>query len=239
MSLLSRFRRRRTEDLLVLESVPLHTERPEWAAHAPAQVEAALKRGAHVIGLTESRGPTLAEVKRRVAAHGYKWISAPLDAHRNVTLLVKGGLKVLDSGAIAVFNNYRVWVTFEFHGSKVTVFQMHWESTDKGHEVQTASLVAAMNLASKGSRLSFYMGDSNPHPRPQSRPDSQPNGRLRAAKMPVIYEELGHYPPNIGVNVIGRNLADKRVKAVKVETHDALGSDHIPATATYAIRRHR
>jgi hypothetical protein len=224
---------------LVLESAPLHTEHPNWAAHAPEQIRAACQRGAHVIGLTETRGPVVAECKQIAESFGYQWFQAPLDAHRNVTLLVKKGLHVLGHTAVAVFNNYRVGVTFEFHGSKVTVYQMHWESTDKGHQVQTDSLVEAMTLTSKGSGLSFYMGDSNPHPRPQSRPDSQPNARLKAAGCPVIYEELGHYPPNIGVNVIGRNLKDTRVKPVKVETHDPLGSDHVPATATYSIRDRR
>lgn len=224
---------------LVLESAPLHTERPDWAAHAPAQVEAACKRGAHVIGLTETRGPVMAECWKIAESFGYQVFQAPLDAHRNVTLLVKKGLHVLSHDAVAVFNNYRVSVTFEFHGGKVTVYQMHWESTDKGHQVQTDALVEAMTLTSKGSGVSFYMGDSNPHPRPQSRPDSQPNARLKAAGCPVIYEELGDYPKNIGVNVIGRNLKDTRVKPVKVETHDSLGSDHIPATATYSIRDRR
>lgn len=224
-------------DLLVLDSVPLHTEDPTHAAQAPAQVEAACKRGAHFIGLTETRGPSMAECWRIAERYGYNVYQAHMDPSRNVTLLVKKDLKVLGHTDETVFNNHRVGVTVEFHGSHVTVFQMHWESTDKGHLVQSQALIEAMTKASAGRGLSFYMGDSNPHPRPQSLPDSQPNKIMREAGMPVIYEELHTFPSNIGVNVIGRNLKDGRVKAVKVETNLALGSDHVPATATYKVRR--
>lgn len=226
-----------TVDLLVLESFPLHTEEPRWAAHAPAQVRAACERGAHIIGLTETRGTTMDECKQIAKAHGYKWFQANMDAHRNVSLLVKKGLKVLHHDDVVVFNNHRVSVTVNFNGSKVTVYQMHWETTLHGHIEQSKSLIAAMEKTSTGKGLSFYMGDSNPHPRPQSDPDSQPNKIMREAGMPVIYHELHDYPANVGVNVIGRNLKDTRVTPKRATGHAALGSDHIPVTAVYAIKR--
>lgn len=239
-SLVSRARRHlhRRSDTLRLDSCPLHTERPEWAAHAPAQVEAACKRGAHFIGLTETRGATMAECWRIAKAHGYQVFQAHMDAARNVTLLVRGDLKVLDHTDETVFNNHRVGVTVDWHGHPLTVFEMHWESTDKGHQVQSEALIAAMQKASQGKGLSFYMGDSNPRPE-QGHPGSQPDTILSQAGMPVIFEELGHFPPGIGVNVIGRNKADGRVKAILADTFPALGSDHIPCVATYKVRRVR
>lgn len=227
---------KRPVDDLILESCPLHTEKPEWAAKAPSQVEAACKRGAHLIGLTETRGSSIDEAKKIAASYGYTWIQAPMDQHRNVSVLVKKGLTVLHQEAVEVFNNYRVGVTVDFHGSRVTVYVTHWEPSDKGHQVQTAALTAAMTASSKGNGISFYMGDSNPS-KPQSTKGSQPNALLSAAGMPVIYEELGHYPAGIGVNVIGRNKADGRVSAADVKAYPALGSDHVPVVATYRVKR--
>lgn len=236
--MLNRLRDRlRRSDTLVLESFPLHTEDPFHASQAPAQVEAACKRGAHVIGLTETRGPTMEAAKRIADEHGYAWFQAKMDPHRNVSLLVKRGLDVTHVSDEVVHNNHRLGVTFRFHGSEVTVYQMHWEPTDNGHKVQTDALVEAMTATSKGSGLSFYMGDSNPHPRPQSNPASLPNKFLREAGMPVVWEELHQFPAGLGVNVIGHNLADRRVKTVSAELHPALGSDHRPATATFKVRR--
>lgn len=239
-SLVSRARRHlhRRSDILRLDSCPLHTERPEWAAHAPAQVEAACKRGADFIGLTETRGATMAECRRIAEAHGYQWFQAKMGSARNVTLLVKKGHRVLDHTDEVVFNNHRVGVTVEWHGRRVTVYVMHWESTDKGHQVQSEALISAMQTTSRGTGLSFYMGDSNPRPA-QGKPGSQPNTIMSEAGMPVIYEELGHYPPGIGVNVIGRNKADTRVKALLADTFPALGSDHIPCVARYKVWRVR
>ena len=238
MSLLD-FLKPRPVDQLVMESFPLHTERPEWAKHAPAQVEAACERGADVLGFTETRGPEMAECKRIAEAHGYHWFQAKMDANRNVTLCVKKHFKVHHHEDVVVFNNHRVSVTFDFFGSMVTVFQMHWESTDEGHRIQSLSLIEAMRKASAGSGLSFYMGDSNPHPRPQSRPDSEPNRIMRKAGMPVVYETLKHYPRNIGVNVVGHNKADGRVKPKHATAHPALGSDHIPVTVAFGVKRAR
>jgi hypothetical protein len=180
----------------------------------------------------------MAECWRIAREHGYQVFQAHMDPARNVSLLVRGDLKVLSHTDETVFNNHRVGVTAEWKGNRITVFQMHWESTEKGHRVQSEALIAAMQEASKGRGLSFYMGDSNPRPR-QGVKDSQPDTIMSEAGMPVIFEELGHFPPGIGVNVIGRNKADGRVKAILADTFPALGSDHVPCVATYKVRRLR
>lgn len=226
-------------NVLTVGSCPLHTEKPEWAAHAPAQVLAACKRRSHVIGLTETRGPIVAEVKKIAQAQGYDWYGSPLDSHRNVTLLVKRSLRVVSHEAKVVNNNYRVGVTFEFFGSEVTAFVHHWETTDNaGQRVQTHSLIEAMTEASKGSGLGVYMGDTNPT-KPQHMKGSEPSATLKQAGMPSVWQELNEFPPNLGVNIIGHNLADTRIKTLSARLYPALGSDHYPAVARLRVRRLR
>lgn len=229
----------RRTDHLMLEEFPLHTERPDWAAKAPEQVRSSCKRGAHVIGLTESRmGLAPMQEARRVAeGYGYTWFNSVSDGSRQVALLLKNWLEVLGQSDVVVGGDHRVGVTFRFHKSVVTVYQMHW--TKANHEnglSQTHSLIEAMTASSAGKRLSFYMGDSNPTD-PQRMMGSQPGQLLKQSGMPTVWQELNQFPAHLGVNMIGRNLADTRVKAVSADLYPPLGSDHYPALARYAIKR--
>lgn len=230
---------KRTVDRLTLENFPLHTEEAQWAAKAPAQVGAACVRGAHVIGLTETRKQaTLDNMKQVANAHGYDWYTAPYDKHRNVSLLVKRTLDVVDHGAVLCNNNYRVWVSFKFHGRIVTVYQMHFERTDNnGKMIQTEDLIQASHESSKGSGISVYMGDSNPS-KPQHMAGSQPSTRLKEAGMPTVWQELNHFPSNLGVNIVGHNAKQDTAVTTKSATlHDPLGSDHAPAFCVFDVKR--
>lgn len=223
-------------DTLVLESFPLHTEKPEWAAHAPAQVTAACRRGAHVIGLTEFR-QKVPEMTAVAHQHGYTVYGSHKDAHRQVAILTKRGIKVTNHDDVVVSNNHRVGVQFDFFGSQVTVFETHWETYDNERELKiTHSLIEAMTKASEGSGLGFYMGDTNPT-KPQRVKGSEPSTTLRKAGMPSIWQELDEFPAHMGVNIIGRNKADTRVKAKSAKLFPPLGSDHYPMVATYSIKR--
>lgn len=235
-----KLRRHRRHDSLVIECAPLHTERPEWAAHAPAQVEAAFKRGAHVVGFTEL-GPVhkalVAQLRTLATRYGYEWVQGKGDT----AMAVKSALKVKDGGSLHVNGSDDLtFVEFEFHGSRVTVYMNHWLTNHPANmatrQAQTAGIIAAMDLASKGAGLSFFMADSNTI-RVMSDPSSHPRAELNAAGYVLVYEELKEWPAHIGVNMIGRCKRDGRVNAARVETHDALGSDHIPVTATYRVRR--
>lgn len=222
----------RRHDTFTLESAPLHTERPAWAAQAPAQFEAALKRGAHAIGLTEVHGHVATELARLASTYGYHWFHGRDDTALAVSAKVG---EVHDAST----PDYSA-ATFQFHGSEVTVFMFHWPTNRKAHqsarEALTAKAVEALHAASAGDRLAFYMGDSNPNG-PLSNPSTYPRSALDAAGFPLVYEEVNDFPAHIGVNVIGHAKADGRVTAQKVETFPALGSDHIPAKATYSVKR--
>lgn len=225
-------------DDLFIEEFPLHTEDPKHAAQAPAQIAAACRRGAHMIGLTETRKqPVLTEMKATAKRLGYDWLTAPYDRHRNVAILVRKALDVIHHDAVVVNNNYVVSVTIDFHGSKVTMHQSHIERTDnEADQVQAQAMVAAVRASSKGSGLSVYGFDGNPS-KPQRDPASEPNKTLREARMPSVFETLGRWPAGLGVTSLGHNLADTRLEVVKAELHDAMGSDHRPLFAHFTVRR--
>lgn len=230
-----RNRLRRPVDHLVIESAPLHTERPEWAVKAPSQVAAACKRGADVIGFTEVHTSITAELAAVAKDHGYLWLHGTDD----VAIAYKASLTVLDSGDVPP----GLVLAFDFHGRRVAVFAVHWETLGSASKVKartqrTADLIAAMGEASKSSHVAFFLADSNPS-KPLSDPTGEPQRSLAAAGLPLVWAELDTYPTGVGVTTIGRNSVDTSVSAVSVTLSDPLGSDHHPATATYGIKRIR
>lgn len=238
-SLISRVRRRRRHtDNLVIESCPLHTERKEWAAQAPAQVDAACKRGADVIAFTEVHSTLAHDLARVCAKNGYGFFH---DVKADAALAFKMTLDHAKASLVPGTVPF-VKVEFDFHGSAVTVFGLHWRTVKSGHmadrAAQTRDLIGAMAEASKGKRLGFFMADSNPD-KPLSDPTAEPRASLAKAGLLLVTTELSYYPVGLGVTTIGSNVRDPRVKAVKAEIHDALGSDHHPVTATYGVARVR
>lgn len=227
-------------DLLVIESCPLHTESPEWAAHAPAQVEAACQRGAHVIGFTECGDNDIAEQLGVVCAkNGYRFFNDKGDT----AIAYKATLTGVEVGNGSP-TRLRVptFVKFRFHNRTVTVIAMHWATNKPGNQStrieQTNLLIDDMNLASRSYNLGFFVGDSNPT-EPLRYSDGEPQASLTAAGLPIIYNEVGFPSEPVGVTTIGRNSKDTAVSALSVKMFDALGSDHKPAVATYGVKRRR
>lgn len=231
-----RHRRPRT-DTLRLESCPLHTEKPVWAAKAPAQVLAALKRGADVIAFTEVHSHLAHTLARLCAQNGYGFFHSQGD----VAVAWKMTL-----GATAVNVHVAdcptefVKVEFTFHGSDVTVVAFHLFTAHPSHmairAAQTRALIAEVQAAAAGRRLAFFMADDNPI-RPQSDPASEPRRTLNAAGLVLVNEELNDWPAGLGVTTIGRAKEDTRVSAKSATLHPSLGSDHQPELAEYAVRR--
>lgn len=226
-------------DTLTLESCPLHTEKPEWAAKAPAQVDAACKRGADVIAFTEVHTALAHELARVCAQNGYAFFHDKSDAAVAWKANLDGkasNVAVADSPA--VMTRLDLW----WNGSHIVVFALHWYTAHPTHmairAAQTRALIEEMGKASAGSALAFYMADSNPI-KPVSDPASEPRHSLDAAGLPEVWVELNEFPAGVGVTTIGRNVKDTRVHAVSAVLHDALGSDHRPGTATYSVRRLR
>lgn len=222
----------RRHDTLRIESAPLHTERPAWAAQAPAQATAAFKRHAHAVGFTEVHSHLATELGHLAEHFGYTLFHG----HDDTALAVKTHLKPK-----ATSTQDFTEVEFSFHGSDVTVIMAHWPTNRPTHqaarEALTAKVIAALDKASQGLRLAFYMADCNPH-LALSSPASYPRSALDKAGYPLVYEDLSHWPSHIGVNAIGHAKRDGRVEAKSVETFPALGSDHIPAQARYKVKRH-
>lgn len=197
---------------------------------APAQVEAALKRGAHVIALTEVHVRTAPQLARLASEYGYHWLHGQDDTALMVSAKV-GNVTNLST-------RHYTAARFTFHGHNVTVFALHWETAIVAHkahrEALTAEVLPAMQQASAGRDIVFYMGDGNPN-KPLTDPSGYPRSALDAAGFPLVYEDLNDWPAHIGVNLIGHAANDTRVEPVSVETFDPLGSDHIPAQATYRV----
>ena len=230
-------------DYLKLEECPLHTEKPQWEAHAPAQIKAALKRGADVIGFTEL-GPahktTIRAAETLCKQFGYVFHSGTSDA----ALAYKKLLPNAKAGTAHVAGRRgRNHVSFTFFGRTVTVFTDHWETMahDKDgavRKVQTHSMISDMDAASAGPNLSFCMADCNPS-LPLRVPTGQPQRDLKAGGIISVWDELNHFPKGVGVTLIARNLRDTAVRAESVVLHADLGSDHQPATAVYSIKRRK
>lgn len=226
--------------ILRLESAPLHTEAPKWAAHAPEQAAAVYQRGSHVVGFTEITKAVAPELTSLAEHYGYTFIHGEGDT----ALAIQSHLKVIKAEPFVHVAGLRGYssVRFTFYRNDVTVFNQHWGTDHPSHQAtrqaQTKALIAAMRKASRGARLAFYMGDANPN-KPLSHPDGFPRAELDAAGMPLVYEDLDKWPAHIGVNVMGHARKDTRVQVVHIDQHYPLGSDHYPVRALYAIHNAR
>ena len=223
-------------DTLVLESCPLHTERTIWAVHAPAQVDAACKRGADVIGFTEVQTHLVPELSSVAAKNGYAFYHWGGD----VAVAYKMTLNATTSHtAIGGLSNPLVHVVFDFHGSTVEVIALHWLTHHANHvagrAAQTSALIDAMDAAYSKGRHGFYLADSNPS-KAQSDPLSEPRRQLDAAGLPLAAEVCG-FPAGLGVTTVGYDRFDTTIKPVRLVLGDALGSDHQPATVTFRVQR--
>lgn len=233
----------RPRDNIKLEACPLHTEKPEWEAHAPAQIKAALRRGADVISFTEL-GPahkaTRAAAETLCKSHGYIFYGGASDS----AIAYKKTLEGAKTGTVHIDGHRsRNHVSFTFFGRTVTVYADHWETTradpdNSTRNKQSKTMVEDMNKASVGSNISFCMADSNPT-KPLREPSGEPQKTLRMGGILMVWDELDHFPKGVGVTLIARNTDDTAVRAESAVLHDALGSDHQPATAVYSVKRRK
>lgn len=231
---------------LQLHQCSLHTESAEWALGAPAQIEAALGRGALAVGFTEVSERSLGSDTDAFTLHAFYRMCAEHD----YTLYHGGGdtalawdnhFALIDKGEVPTTKNHALrWVTLDYHGERVTVVEQHWLTRHAGDNdakrAEQSRIVSEVVKAHGTKRdVAFWMGDTNSSF--QNVKDST-RVALNAAGLVSAYEALDTYPKTLGratCDVIGHYAEDKRVKAVRVETYDALGSDHVPVSAFYSI----
>lgn len=126
-------------------------------------------------------------------------------------------------------------------GDRITVAEAHWltRRSDTGGQrlAMTEAMGQVIEEAARGSRLGFWMGDTNNPDRPTA--VSQVDRALRMADLTSCWDELGRYPDTHGnttLDVVGSYDPDRRVSCLRARVFPQLHSDHRPLSAWYSIR---
>jgi hypothetical protein len=199
---------------LQVHQCSLHAEGPP--GDVPAQVMAAVKRGAFAIGFTElSKQVDIAAVYRLCAEHGYMLYKGTNDTaiawDIHAALIGKGEVPTGASRSL-------VWVTLDYHGEQITVVEQHWVTGtyDKSHPGETRAkqsqaMIDAVTTHAEGHDLAFWMGDTN-----ANFANAKDTIRVALDKAGLVsaYEERNKYLPTLGKNtcdVVGHFAPDTRV----------------------------
>jgi hypothetical protein len=224
---------------LQVHQCSLHAEGPP--GEVPAQVMAAVKRGAFAIGFTElSKQVDIAAVYRLCAEHGYMLYKGTNDTaiawDIHAALIGKGEVPTGGSRSL-------VWVTLDYHGEQITVVEQHWVTGtyDKSHPGETRAkqsqaMIDAVTTHAEGHDLAFWMGDTN-----ANFANAKDTIRVALDKAGLVsaYEERNKYLPTLGKNtcdVVGHFAPDTRVHCLDVQKYPGLKSDHAPVSAFYTVR---
>lgn len=228
----------------------LHIQQASLQAEAPvpervAGLDTILARGADVVGFTEATAihPELATACRR---HNYRPI---FPTRGDVAMAVRRPHRVMHSGTIAVTEHGpRVLLTavVAMDGELVSFTEAHWitrrtDPHDKRRMLLTGKLGTTVAASARGSRLGFWLGDTNDD---DTAADASPiQAELAAHRLTSVWDELGRYPvthPPSGktMDVIGSYDPDRRVSALRARTYPRLHSDHLQLSAWYSVQQH-
>jgi hypothetical protein len=224
-----------------------------------------------VFSETPTKRGNVSPVVREVAeARGWQmaWFpggDCPMAVHPRHTIESQGWDKVLDPynpgpGEKGGHGRKGVgWVRFTTpEGNDVTVHGDHWVTgyrldrtpgqehrRERKHDAQTQALIARVIQHGKGTRLSFWAGDTNvDEERDQGWDPDAFHAQTTEAGLVSVFDELGEYPSTHGnrtIDVIGSYDPDKRVSALRVKV-GAKGntperhSDHRIVDAWYRIK---
>lgn len=222
---------------------------------ARADFREALSHGADVVGFTEvaARHAALGDV---CDTSGYQLL-LPTDG--DTALAVRGIHKVLQASTIGSVPGEKGPASGGGHGPRTiqlavvrpfgtrehfAVCEAHWvtKAADTGGQqlAMTMDLARIIRIHAKGSRLGFWMGDTN---NPDRRGDFTTVDRaLRKGELTSCWDELGEWPPTHGgvrgptLDVVGSYDPDRRVECARARVWPAENSDHRPVSAWYTVR---
>lgn len=217
-----------------------------------------------VVAFTEVSGSMRIVLRQIAGAHGYHSFSSPSD----ISFAVSDRHRIRSSGYVKTLNPHVGMskgnfgergvghVTFVTPaGNVITEHATHWltqyhldrEAGDEGRREhffsdQTRDMIKQTLLHNHGRLISFWSGDTNlDEPRDTGFDHDAVHAKFKAAGLVSIYDDLGEFPATLGsrtIDIIGRVLADGRVKPVDVNVHRRNGrhADHLMVDATYEIR---
>lgn len=216
-------------------------------------LETILGRRAHVVGFTEAQGfhPELTAAARR---HGYRLL---LPSDGDTAMAVRGDVLVRGHAVRRVSparpnrpgqpgHVARNILTAQLVADEelVSVSEAHWTTRkgDAGGErlAMTQAMAEVVAQEAAGSRLGFWLGDTNSDDRPQ--PHGVVDGALKAGQLTSCWDELGRWPATHGrqtLDVVGSYDPDHRVTCKRAKVWHQLHSDHRQVSAFYAVRPRR
>jgi endonuclease/exonuclease/phosphatase family metal-dependent hydrolase len=207
-------------------------------AEVPAQVKAALGRGALAVGFTElSHGADIDAVYRLCGEHDYVLYKGANDTaiawDSHAALVGKGETATGASRSL-------VWVTLDYQGERVTFVEQHWvtggyDRTGATRAKQSKAMIQAVTSKAGGRDVVFWMGDTNAN---FANYRDVIRSTLGKAGLVSAFEARNDYLPTLGkhtCDVVGHYTADTRVHCTDVKTYSKLGSDHSPVSGFYTI----
>lgn len=219
-------------------------------SHARSDFTEALARTPDVLGVTEvgDRWPLFRDTAE---LHGY----IPVPSGTDVAIAVRAVHSVRRVGVVPSVPGEKGPAAQGGHGprpvlsvslvpfgtdERVTVCLAHWvtHAADNGRQqvALTDDLATTVAVQARGTRLGFWMGDTNSPDTPHDR--NPVDKALRRGDLTSCWDELGKYPATHGrdtIDVIGSYDPDLRVVCKAVRRWPAGNSDHRPVSAWYAI----
>ena len=232
-----------TDTKVHVQQCSLHTEKPEWAAKALDQIEAALQRGGLAIGFTEVHTNVIDMVAFRdlCSKYGYELLYYSSDSA--LAYSTAEGVEFVESGEVpTVAHRSMVWVTLTVNGETITVVEVHFQTKRYSAQrpEQAAALAAFVADHADAKKVVFWMGDLNAE---YENKDDDMRVILSKAGLVTTNEALDQWAPTHGPDtdngvvgdVVGFYDKDVRVHVESMEVHDKLGSDHHPVSAYFSV----
>lgn len=220
-------------------------------------VMAALRRGADLIGVTETSSPVRKRVLRKMALDAGYRPHVPMTG--STAVLVGPSLRVVSQhqhfvnpavnkppreGGHAA--RYITAVQVEWENEQVWFGEAHWVTGFGGHprrtrehELMTRRMVDEVRRHGAGTKLAFFAGDTNFDDGAERRIAGCPPLLFDQAGVSTIWEELDRFPDTHGrktLDVIGSYDRDRRVSAVDVRMWPRGHSDHRAVSAFYEVK---
>ena len=157
-----------------------------------------------------------------------------------------------DSGpaALRYGPRYVSWATVKWHGLDVTMHTAHWLAhlTDgdkaeqaqrqKRHTQMTNAMATQVRKHGAGDKLSFFSGDCNADDDDRNAAAKSTSRAFRSEGLLTVWDEKNVHPPTHAdrtIDIIGRLVLDKKIKALRYKVHPKQNSDHRFISVFYEI----